>query len=347
MRARLVSSLVAVSLLLAACDGPPDALSQIPEDGRQQKLYVLSSAEDVMVVIDVATNEIIKTVEVGPLPHGLATPATEDILYVSTEGDNMLVVVDPINDVVLKKYPVGLRPNEIEITPDGRFVYLPIWPEGVYEVFDTEKEEIVARIPTDGSPHNAVVSPDGRYMYLSPYGSNEISIADTGTHEIVGTINTEYAPRPIAISPDGKRLYVNTDQLLGFKVLDLENRTPLSTAHYGLTDDEQAERSRSHGVVATPDGKEVWSSDVIHELVFVFDVTVNPPKQIARFENPGDPYWLAVTPDGKTVYVASATDHTVTAYDVASKTQVKVIHLKDGLAPKRIQVVSVPRATQD
>ena len=46
-------------------------------------------------------------------------------------------------------------------------------------------------------------------------------------------------------------------------------------------------------------------------------------------------------------HISSATDHTVTAYDVASKTQVKVIHLKDGLAPKRIQVVSVPRATQD
>ncbi len=78
-------------------------------------------------------------------------------------------------------------------------------------------------------------------------------------------------------------------------------------------------------------------------MVFVFDVTQNPPKQIARFENPGDPYWLTVTPDGKTVYVASATDDTVTAYDVAGKKKVAVIQLPKGKAPKRMQVVSVSR----
>ena len=99
--------------------------------------------------------------------------------------------------------------------------------------------------------------------------------------------------------------------------------------------------------MATPDGKEVWASDVNHELVFVFDVTQDPPKQIARFENPGDPYWFSVTPDGKTVYVSSSTDDTITVYDVATKKQVKVIQLEQGLAPKWMQVVSAPRSTTE
>ena len=314
------------------------------QDGRQLKLYVLSSADSDMTVIDVATNTIIGSVEVGELPHGLATPSTEDILYVSTEGDNTLVVVDPATDWIVKKYPVlGNRPNEIDVTPDGRFVYAPIVRDGVFEVFDTVAEKIVARIPTDGWPHNAVVSPDGTHMYLSPLGDNDkIYVADTRTHTIAATISTEHAPRPIAVSPDGRWLYVNVDQLLGFQVLDLAKLKVVATVHYELTDDEKAEPSRSHGVVATPDGREVWASDVNHELVFVFDVTQNPPKQIARFKNPGDPYWLAVTPDSKTVYVASATDDTVTAYDVATKTQVAVIQLEKGKAPKRMQVLSVP-----
>ncbi len=349
MKTRLFFSVLLVGLLSVAVYVVRPMLGA--QEGRQQKLYVLSSAANDMIVIDVATNEIIASVDVGPLPHGLATPATEDILWVATEGDNTLVVVDPATDKVVKKYPVlGNRPNEIDITPDGRFVYVPIVREGVYEVFDTVKEEIVARIPTDGNPHNAVVSPDGKYMYFSPMGRNDkIYVADAITHTIVATIPTGNgnAPRPIAISPDGKRLYVNTDDLLGFVVLDLENRTPLSTAYYKLTDEEKAERSRSHGVVATPDGTEVWASDVNHELVFVFDVTQDPPKQIARFENPGDPYWFAVTPDGKTVYVSSATDDTITVYDVATKKQVKVIQLEQGLAPKRMQVVSAPKSTTE
>ena len=196
------------------------------ENGRQLKLYVLSSLDSDMTVIDVETNTIIGAVDVGELPHGLASPATEDVLYVSTEGDDTLVVVDPATDTVVKKYPIlGGKPNEIDVTPDGRFVYVPSRGDGVYEVFDTVEETIVARMPTDGGPHNAVTSPDGKHMYLSPLGQNDkIYIADTRAHTIVGTIPTEHAPRPIAISPDGKYLYVNTDELLGFKVIDLEKR---------------------------------------------------------------------------------------------------------------------------
>lgn len=313
------------------------------ENGQKQKLYVLSSAGDDAIIIDPATNKITGSLKVGGLPHGIAIPESQDVVYFVTEADNKIVVVDPVTDEILGKYPVGDTPNEPDITPDGRFVYIPARNEGVYEVFDTEKKEIVARIRTKGLPHNAVASPDGRFMYLSPQADNDlIYVADTKTHTVHATINTEHAPRPIAISPDGKWLYVNTNELLGFKVLDLEKNTVASTAYYGLTDKEKAERSRSHGVVATPDGKEVWASDVNHELVFVFDVTQNPPKQIARFENPGDPYWLTVTPDGTTVYVASATDDTVTAYDVASKTQAAVIHLPKGKAPKRMQIVTLP-----
>ena len=40
-------------------------------------------------------------------------------------------------------------------------------------------------------------------------------------------------------------------------------------------------RGRSHGIGVTPDGKEVWSTDVNHELVHVFDVNQGPPRQIA------------------------------------------------------------------
>ena len=161
MRPRHLFLVLFVALLSASVLGAAD--------GRHLKLYVLSSNDSDLTVIDVATNQIIGTIDVGPLPHGIATPRSEEIIWVSTEGDNTLVVVDPRTDKVVKKYPgLGDRPNEIDVTPDGRFVYVPSLGGGVYEVFDTVKEEIVARIPTDGGPHNAVVSPDGQYMYLSP-----------------------------------------------------------------------------------------------------------------------------------------------------------------------------------
>ena len=316
----------------------------------QQKLYILLSATDEMAVVDVATNQVVKTIKVGPLPHGIATPRSQDVLYVSFEGDRRnpassgLTVVDPVKDEVITEYRLfGLRPNEIEVTSDGRYLYVPARGNGVYEVFDTVQEKIIARIPVDGFPHNVVVSPDDRYMYLSAHGLNKkIYVVDTSTHSVVATIPTENAPRPIAISPDGQRLYVNTDNLLGFLVLDLPGRKILHRVTYDLlTAEEKAIPSRSHGIGVTPDQKEVWSTDVNRGLVHVFDITKNPPQQITRFKTGNIPSWVTLTPDGKTIYVANTGDDTVSVIDVAGKKERAQIQVGKGKAPKRMLVLTV------
>jgi YVTN family beta-propeller protein len=326
-----------------------------------QKLYVLSSEGQDMAVVDVVTNQVIGHVEVGDRPHGIAAPRSQDILYISTEHDDGLTVVDPRTDTVMKKYSIfGSRPNEIDITSDGRFIYLPILKDGVYQVFDTVAEKIVAEFPTDGLPHNAVISPDDRFAYLSPmdrgnkpglvmqvagYPSSEnekIYVADISTHKVVATIDTGATPRPIAISPDGKYLYVNRDGLQGFVVLDLEQRQLTATVEYALTDRERAIPSRSHGLFAAPNGRDLWVSDVNNGLVFLFDVSQTPPKQIARIETNASVYWLTGTPDGKTVYTSSPGDDRVTVIDTASRQVTATIALTKGSAPKRMLVLDVP-----
>ena len=72
----------------------------------------------------------------------------------------------------------------------------------------------------------------------------------------------------------------------------------MSKATYTLSPDEQAVRSRSHGIAVANDGKEVWRNDVVHNLTFVFDVTVTP-KQIARFPVGAQPYWIQPSKDAR------------------------------------------------
>ncbi len=328
---------------------------------RRQKLYILSSHGDDVTVVDVATEQIIKTIRVGVDPHGIATPRAENVLWVSTEGDGTLTAIDPVKDEVIDHYPIfGKRPNEIEVTSDGRFVYVPALGNGVYEVFDTVQKKIVARIPTDGYPHNVVVSPDDRYMYLSPYDrgktpaekvaaqgwptslNKKIYIVETRTHSVVATIPTGNTPRPIVLSKDGRRLYVNTDDFMGFLVLDIPGRRVLHHVAYDLTPEEQAIPSRSHGIGITPDQREIWSTDTAHGLVHVFDATNDLPKQIARVGTGKVPYWVVFTPDGKTVYIANTGDDTVSVIDVARKDERTRIFVGKGKAPKRMLVLTVP-----
>jgi hypothetical protein len=91
------------------------------------------------------------------------------------------------------------------------------------------------------------------------------------------------------------------------------------------------------------DGKEVWSNDVVHNLTFVFDVTVNPPKQIARFPVGRQPYWIQPSKDSKTVYVNCPSSDELIAFDVATKKEKGRIQFPKGSHPTRMLVVAAPR----
>jgi YVTN family beta-propeller protein len=346
-------AMTVTSLLMFALAGTATA---------KQKLYVLSSAGDAVNVIDVATDRIVKSIEVGSHPHGIAAPASQEALWVTAEADNQLVLVDTRKDEVVARYPIGRRPNEIDVSADGRYVWIPALLDGKYEVFDAVERRVVASIPTDGFPHNTVISPDGRWVYLSPMdrGGTETSleqlraagaplsfnekiyVVDAASREVVATVALPDAPRPIAVHPSGNRLFVNRDGLLGFEVIDLETRKVVATARYELTREEKATPSRSHGIVVTPDGREVWSTDINNRAVHVFDVTATEPRHLTKLPTGATPTWLTITPDGETVYVANAGDDTMSVYDVAAKKQRATIEMPEGSAPKRCLVVDVP-----
>ena len=117
-------------------------------------------------------------------------------------------------------------------------------------------------------------------------------------------------------------------------------------AEYTLTPDEKAVRSRSHGIAVANDGKEVWSNDVVHNLTFVFDVTVSPPKQIARFAVGRQPYWIVPSKDSKTIFVACPSSDELIAFDVLTKKEKGRIQFAKGSHPTRMLVVAAPRGAQ-
>ena len=125
---------------------------------------------------------------------------------------------------------------------------------------------------------------------------------------------------------------MNVDDLLGFLVIDTAARKVIAKATYTLTPDEEAVRSRSHGIAVANDGKEVWSNDVVHNLTFVFDVTVNPPKQIARFAVGRQPYWIMASKDSKTIYVTCPSSDELIAFDVAGKERERAYPVSERIA---------------
>jgi DNA-binding beta-propeller fold protein YncE len=126
-------------------------------------------------------------------------------------------------------------------------------------------------------------------------------------------------------------------------VIDTASRKVVGKATFELTPDEQAVRSRSHGIGIANGGKEVWVNDVVHNLTFVFDVTTDQPKQIARFAVGKQPYWNVPSKDGQTMYVACPSSDEVIAFDVATKKEKTRFSIPGH--PTRMLVVAAPRDT--
>ena len=310
----------------------------------RQKLYITNSAGNDVTVVDVATNKVIGSIEVGPKPHGIAVRAAQDSILVTIEGGKVgeLVWIDPVTDKIMRRMPIGPAPNQLAVTPDGKFAYIPV-SDGYYEVVDVPNTKIVERIFTGGRPHNTVCSASGERIYLAPMGNpKKVTIVDVAKHKVVGEIPFSSVVRPVAVTKDEKRFFAEVDGLVGIEMADVPARKMIHRVPAELTGEQKKVGSRSHGLGIRPDEKEVWECDVEHKEVHVYDITGERPKQIATIPMPGNVYWLTFDPAGRFCYVSVLSRNEVVVVDTAKKQIVASIPV--GKAPKRLIVVTMALA---
>ncbi len=333
-----------------------------------EKLYVNSGEGDTnnLTIIDVKSLSIIKKMTTGKHPHGVASPKSQDVLYIASETEGTVTKLDTVKDEIIEVYGGwGTEPQESDITPDGRFLYQPSYA-GYWNVFDTQKKEVVAYIHTLGIGHNTLIDPQGHFAYLFPIKGgpghwrrpslglprtqpNEVTVVDiTKNHQVVGTIPVGDGPRPPIMSADGKRIYMDVDRHMGFLVIDTDARKVIGKATMNLSADEQASvpNGHAHGIAIGNGGKEVWTNATGLDTTFVFDVTVNPPKQIARIPVGGGPYWIVPSQDGMQMFVACPASDEMLVLDVATKTVKKRFKFPAGDHPVRMIDLAVPVRTQ-
>ncbi len=306
----------------------------------RQKLYVTNSAGDDVTVIALPSHEVLGRIQVGLHPHGIASPASQDVLYVTGEGRGELLTIDPYTDRVIRRVKTGPEPNQLAVTPDGSFAYVPV-NDGHWEVYALADGKLVDRIFTGGRPHNTLVSRDGRHVYLAPMGDpHKVTIIDAASRRAIGEIPFSSVVRPIALARDEKRFYAEVDGLIGIEVADVPSRKMIHRVPSELTADQKKVASRSHGLGLRPDEKEIWACDVEHGVVHIFDNTTEPPKQIATVALGGPVYWLTFSPDGKIGYVSVRGKNEVAAVDTETK---KILtRIPVGEVPKRLMVLTLP-----
>src|SRR5262249_35137818 len=131
------------------------------------------------------------------------------------------------------------------------------------------------------------------------------------------------------------------DTLIGFEIADVARRKVIHRIEAEVPEELLRKASRSHGIGLRPGEKELWMCDVFHDRTYVFDITVEPPKQVATIIMNGGGYWICFSPDGKFSYISERIGDSVAVIDTATRKIVARVEV--GKAPKRVLVVNVGR----
>lgn len=320
--------------------GAATAGFSLPQDHRRQSFLLVTNSEgDDISVIDLEHLTLAGDWKVGERPHGIAVPANGHVAYTTIETEKNLKSLDSLSGKVLSALPVPGRPNQCAVTPNGKFVAVPIFDGDSVQIVDAVNMKIVKALPVK-MPHNCFNAGNNDHMFVTSMRGQQVNMIDLRTLEYIAEIPVGGVPRPIAVDRDEKTMYVALSNFHGFAIIDIPSRKVVHRVEFPPlppdTDLRPLLNTATHGLMLTPDGKELWAASVPTGNVFVYDVgsgKVAPAIAAGQLPN-----WIAFSPDGRYGCVTNTGSNDCSIIDRRSKKE--VARIKVGKAPKRLTAIS-------
>ena len=207
----------------------------ITDDGR--KVYVGLENADIpgIVVIDTATNRVLKKIDVVLQGgHFLAIQPKTGKLYYPMREDHRVLVVDTRTDTITKVIPISGGPVGVGFAPNGE-VWIHNDGDGTVHVIDSEKDQVVKTLQGLGKGAGRMaVSADGRWAASTHGGTQDVALIDARTKEVAATIPLGRGPGFPVFSPDGSKLYVMNSGAGDVAVIDTATRAIVARHKVGV-----------------------------------------------------------------------------------------------------------------
>jgi YVTN family beta-propeller protein len=212
-----------------------------------------------MVVIDIASQKIVDTVDFGhPVrPHlpVLGPPVAghpDGLLYVTTELDKAIAVIDPKTMKIIGSVPTGsVESHMLAVSHSGKFGYTANVGPGTVSVLDLVGKKVVKVIPVSGQVQRISISPDDKWVFTSDQVKPQLAVIDTATNSVSKWIPLESQGYGTAPTPDGRYLLVAMMGVNKVAVVDLKTFAVVKTVEVAPT---------PQAVLVRPDGKVAYVS---------------------------------------------------------------------------------------
>jgi YVTN family beta-propeller protein len=243
-------------------------------------------------------------------------------LLVGEKDGALLAIVDPVSYEIVARVPAN--PNPHEVASDGRYAYVTNSGQNSLTVIDLETQAQVEGIDLKPlSPVHGIWMAGGN-IYFANERSRTISRYNPESGEIDWVLGTGQILSHMLMVTDDETMIIATNMVPGsvsFIEFDfVRNDWDITVIETG---------PRAEGLDLSPDGSELWVTNVNESTISVVDVesktiidTIELP---TNFSNR-----LKFTPDGRYVFVAELRGSEIVVYDAETREQVKRIDVGGG-----------------
>jgi len=225
-----------------------------------------------MVVIDLSTQKIVKTLDLGDAWAGAAVrphcavmgpPVAghpEGVLYVTSELKNAISAIDPRTLTFIGAIPTGQAESHmLAVSHDGKWGYTANVGPGTVSVLDLTPKgdgswhDPVAIIPVAKTIQRITVSPDDKEVFTSDQTKPELDVIETATRKVAKRIPMESYGYGTAATPDGHWLLVPMMDVNKIAVIDLKTDAVVKNI-------DLAAGTHPQEALVRPDGKVAYVS---------------------------------------------------------------------------------------
>jgi len=254
-------------------------------------------AADGIVVLDLATRRIVRTLRGVSDPEQVAISPDGKRLYVSSEDAGQLLTLDTQGNI-LARLSVGSQPEGVAVSPDGTTLLATSEEDNKVTVISLADRgsgaggAIAGTLPVGDRPRNSAFLGGGRAVVAGEFGAS-LTLIDTGKGarpRVLRTIRLSAEERPMAIrNGAGPVIYVTTGR--GGKLLKIDTGDAAAAAPI-LASASVGERP--WGLALSPDGTAAFTANGPGDDVTAIDL--RNMRVTGKITSAGSPWGLAVVP---------------------------------------------------
>ena len=198
-------------------------------------IFVSNENSDTIVVLDLNTKELIKTIKTGGRPRDLKFNKDFSRLYAVVSEENHILEIDTKKIEILRTINTGDDPEIFDIDVENKIIAVSNEDDNELTIIDLETKKIVESIKDVGvEPEGVNFTPDGKLVYVTSEGTSSILIIDPWKRKILNEILVGNRPRRGIFVNNGTEYWVSNELSGTVSVIDTFKQEIKKTINFSV-----------------------------------------------------------------------------------------------------------------